>query len=398
MKTQELKAKEAIKLRQKQLAEGNVSLYLDIYWKGERVYDFLNLFINPGLTPTDRNLNRNTWKLAEQIKAQRIIDLQSGKYNIYEPKSELSFLEFFLKLTKQRFNSKGNYGNWDSMYKHLRAFSENKDITFGEIDEAWLNQLKLWLSTQTHLKGKKKLSQNSLYSYYNKVVAAVKIAFSEKLIHENPCERVKGVKPGETNREFLTAEELDKISQQPCDVPLLKTAFLFSCLTGLRWIDIAKMTWKEVCGSKTEGWYLRFQQQKTKGFEMLPITTEARQLLGKSSDPQEKVFDGLLYSAYTSVTLSRWMMRAGIVKKITFHCARHTNACLLLSQGVDIYVISKMLGHKHLKTTELYAKVTNMKKTEAISKLPKLRINAEMKTVIPDVNNSPAVVGNLILN
>lgn len=135
------------------------------------------------------------------------------------------------------------------------------------------------------------------------------------------------------------------------------------------------MTWVEVRCSSSEGWYIRFQQQKTKDFEVLPITTEARELLGESKEPYERVFIGLKYNAYTNVALGRWMMRAGIHRNITFHCARHTHATLLLTQGVDIYTVSKLLGHKNInKTTEIYSKITNLKKNEAINKIPSLKL------------------------
>jgi integrase len=134
------------------------------------------------------------------------------------------------------------------------------------------------------------------------------------------------------------------------------------------------MTWAEVRGSNAEGWYIRFQQQKTKDYEVLPITQQARDLLGKKEQPGRKVFTGLKYSAYIGVALTRWMMRSGVDRNITFHCARHTHATLLLNQGVDIYVVSKLLGHKNVKTTEIYAKVSNMKKNEAVNKIPRLSI------------------------
>src|SRR5690606_26877917 len=129
--------------------------------------------------------------------------------------------------------------------------------------------------------GNIKLSQNSALSYFNKVKAALRQAFEEKLIRENPAVRVRSIKPAETKREFLTWEEVQKISITNCEVRKLKEAFLFSIMTGLRWSDIIKMTWSEVRGSNTEGWYIRFQQQKTKDYEVLPITKPARELLGK---------------------------------------------------------------------------------------------------------------------
>lgn len=327
-------------------------------------------------TSLDRQQNKQTFLLAEQIKAQRLIDLQSGKYKMKESKMDYSFIEYFKQLAKDRLNSKGNYGNWASTLKHLMGFSKGKDIKFADIDETWLMRLKHHLLNEKVTSSNSKLSQNSAHSYFNKVKAALRQAFEERYINENPATRVRGIKAAETKREFLTWEEVEKISQEHCDVKKLKQAFLFSILTGLRWSDIIKMTWEEVRGSSSEGWYIRFQQQKTKDFEVLPITKEARELLGEAKAPEERVFIGLKYSAYTNVAHGRWIMRAGIHRNITFHCAGHTHATLLLTQGVDIYTVSKLLGHKNIKTTEIYSKVTNLKKNEAINKIPSLKLSS----------------------
>lgn len=374
MKKKELKRKEPVKLRQRELANGNYTLYLDIYWKGQREYDYLNLYVKKSDSTTDKEQNNQTLLLAEQIRAQRVIDLQSGKYKLKQPRTEMSFIEYFNKLKTDRLNSKGNFGNWDSAYKHLLTFTKGKELTLGEVDESWLMALKQFLLHEAKTPGGTKLSQNSALSYFNKVKACLRQAFEEKLIRENPAQRVRGIKPAETRREFLSWEEVEKISKTKCDVRKLKEAFLFSIMSGLRWSDIIKMTWSEVRGSNTEGWYVRFQQQKTKDFEVLPITRQARDLLGKKGESEQRVFFGLKYSSYTNVALSRWMKASGIDREITFHCARHTHATLLLNQGVDIYVVSKLLGHKNIKTTEIYAKVSQAKKAEAINKLPQLNI------------------------
>ena len=114
MKKKEQQRKEPIKIRQKELSNGNMSLYLDIYWKGDREYDFLNLYLIVAKKPLDREQNNQTLLLAEQIKSQRLLDLHSGKYKMKQNKMDYSFIEYFKQLTKDRLNSKGNYGNWDS--------------------------------------------------------------------------------------------------------------------------------------------------------------------------------------------------------------------------------------------------------------------------------------------
>ncbi len=374
MKKKEVKKKEPVKLRQRELTNGNYTLYLDIYWKGQREYDYLNLYVKKSNKAADNEQNKQALLLADQIRAQRIIDLHSGKYKLKQPKTDISFLEYFAKLKTDRLNSKGNFGNWDSAYKHLLTFTKGQQPTLGDVDESWLLTLKQYLLNDAKTPGKTKLSQNSALSYFNKVKATLRQAFEEKLIRENPALRVRGIKEVETKREFLTWEEVEKISKTKCDVKKLKEAFLFSIMTGLRWSDIIKMTWSEVRGSDSEGWYVRFQQQKTKDYEVLPITKPARELLGVKGEPDQRVFIGLRYSNYTNIALTRWMKVSGVDREITFHCGRHTHATLLLNQGVDIYVVSKLLGHKNIKTTEIYAKVSQNKKIEAINKLPQLNI------------------------
>jgi hypothetical protein len=83
--------KEPVRIRQRELANGNFSLYLDIYWKGEREYDYLNLYVTEPKTSLERQQNKQTLLLAEQVKAQRLIDLQSGKYKMRESKMDYSF-------------------------------------------------------------------------------------------------------------------------------------------------------------------------------------------------------------------------------------------------------------------------------------------------------------------
>ena len=140
-------------------------------------------------------------------------------------------------------------------------------------------------------------------------------------------------------------------------------------MTGLRFSDIQKMEWNEIEFVKGQGYIIHFKQQKTNGIEELPISEQAFGLLGERPNAGGKVFEGLEYSAYQNKHLYQWIGAAGITKDITFHCFRHTYATLQLSSGTDIYTVSKMLGHKELKTTQIYAKVIDQKKREAANKI-----------------------------
>ncbi|MBK8195661.1 MAG: integrase catalytic domain-containing protein [Lewinellaceae bacterium] len=101
----------------------------------------------------------------------------------------------------------------------------------------------------------------------------------------------------------------------------------------------------------------------------MPISDQARELLGEAGPLDQRVFTGLKYSAWHNVILKQWVLKAGLTKDITFPCFRHTFATLQLTNGTDIYTVSKMLGHRELKTTQIYAKIVDEKKRDAVGKI-----------------------------
>lgn len=361
-----------VTLRQRK-KKNNISLYLDYYDKGTRKLEYLNLYLHP--TPVkgrlglrEKNENAETLNLAEKIRAKRFLEIQNGIYGFQDQaKMKGSFIVYVKFLAEQRNSSQGNYGNWDSALKHLKKYSP-QDVTFAQIDKKWLEGLKEYFKT-AKTPSKKILSQNSQCSYFNKIRAALKQALKDDIIIKNPASQIDGVKQGDTEREFLTLEELQAVVKTPCENKILKDAFLFSCLTGLRWSDINKLLWSEICYSNELNFYIRFKQKKTGSAETLPISEQAYKLLGEKGKPSERVFVGLKYSSHSNFLLQKWMMKAGISKTITFHCARHSYATLQLTMGTDIFTVSKMLGHKELKTTQIYAKVIDAKKMEAANKI-----------------------------
>nr|WP_262494703.1 site-specific integrase [Flavobacterium davisii] len=194
------------------------------------------------------------------------------------------------------------------------------------------------------------------------------------MIAENPINRVKGIKEKESNRQYLTLDELQKLVKTDCDYPIMKDAFIFSSLTGLRFSDIKLLKWKNITYDSQNGYIIKFTQQKTKGVENLPISEQAIRIIGERKHDDEFVFSNLIYSAYHNKILHRWIEKAGIDKHITFHCGRHSFATLQLTMNTDIYTVSKLLGHRHLKTTEIYAKVIDKKKINAVANMPDLNL------------------------
>lgn len=347
------------------------SLYLDIYNNGKRKSEYLKLYLhNKPKTPIERNHNRETLILAENITAQRQLQLQNDHYGFNKTENgNLSFLSYFEAQMEKRADSQGNYGNWKSTLNYLKSFSKG-DILFSQVSPSFLERFKTYLLKEVKNKKGKNLSQNSSLSYFNKVRATINQAYKEGIIQSNPVKAVQGIKERETEIEFLLEEEINVLKETDCDIPVLKTAFLFCCFTGLRFSDVKKLKWSEIQYSKREDYhFIRYRQKKTDRPESLPIPDAALNQCGERSNPDELVFTGLKYSDTNNKKLRLWMQKANINKYITFHGSRHSYAILLLLKGIDIYTVSKLLGHSNIKTTERYAKVIDIMKIDAIKKL-----------------------------
>ncbi len=354
------------------------SLYLSYSLKpGDKIrYEWLNLHIyETPKTNIEKDHNKETMILAESIRAKRIMDFQTTNHGfISSTKSKMSFLDYFKSIVDRKYNeSLGNHGNWLTTYRHLQTFFNGNDYSLEQIDENILEQFKEYLFKNIKKKGKGKLHQNSTLSYFNKLRAALREAYLKKFIKENPAMRVKGIKELESQRQFVTLEEIIQLFKTPCENELLKKAFLFSALTGLRWSDVKQLSWNHFHYTEKEGWSIQYTQQKTKAAEVMPVSEQAIKILGErntKANLDETIFKNLQYNSWMNKQLQNWVNAAGINKKITFHCARHSFATLQLSLDTDIYTVSKLLGHKNLKTTQIYAKVLDKKKIEAVARIP----------------------------
>jgi len=277
-----------------------------------------------------------------------------------------NFIEYFDKVTAKRHanNSKSILINWQRAVEFLKQFTGDT-LLFSQINNRVAEEYKRYLLTAP-LGGNKKgtISQNTASTYFSIFKAALKQAFIDGYLTVDLSAKIKGIQDQESRREYLSVDELNTLAATPCKRDVLKRAALFSALTGLRHCDIQKLRWKEINIDGNQA-RLHFTQQKTKGVEYTPISEQALQLCGEPEKPEKFVFEDLPDPSWISHPLKKWVVAAGIKKKITFHCFRHTYATLQLSSGTDIYTVSKMLGHTNVKTTQIYAKVVDEKKDKA---------------------------------
>jgi len=390
-----------VKLREKPISGNRKSLYLDFYpaiinneGKPTR-REFLGKYIHsPIKTVIKKNgekvetfhfdkitneiyslHNVETNQVAKKILQER--QNQLDKPEIYNPfereqlkvieKGKADFVEYFEKLANKKKTS--NFDNWISAYKYLHAFTQGS-LRFADLNESFCNDFKDYLlTTKSNKSDKATLSNNSALSYFNKFKASLKQAYKDGFLQTDLNAKIDTIKQADTRRNYLTLEELNSLVGTECKNPQYKQAALFSALTGLRFSDIQNIVWGQIEHIEGQGYFIHFKQQKTKGVEEMPISKQAYTLCGEPKEPTQKVFEGLKYSAYENRTLAQWVKDAGIIKAITFHCFRHTFATLQLSMGTDIYTVSKLLGHRDLKTTQVYAKVISKTKRDAADKM-----------------------------
>ncbi|EHH1027379.1 site-specific integrase [Vibrio diabolicus] len=344
----------------------------------KREYEVLDLFIyDKPKTPAQRKHNKEHLLLAETIKSKRLVEWQSQKHGFEDrTKRSASFIDYFQRQIdiKEQTTSTSNHSIWLSARKHLLLYCGNHDLSFDELDKDWLDGFKYYLTNEAKTKSDTPLSRNTQSSYFNKVRAAINEAHREGIIRDNPLSQVTSIKAKTTKRVYLTLDEVNALAHTECRYPVLKRAFLFSCATGMRWCDIHRLTWSEI---ETFNNHKRiiFDQVKlshgdAKSLQYLDIPKSAESLLGSPKASHERVFKGLKYSSYINVELLRWALAAGISKHVTFHAGRHTFAVIQLSRGIDIYAVSKLLGHSELKTTEIYADIIEQRRMEAMLTFP----------------------------
>lgn len=282
-------------------------------------------------------------------------------------RAKCDFIKYFdeLKEKRHRNSSKSIQVNWSRELALMKLYTGNKPLPFGCIDLALIEDYRDYLLKAPKGGGKSGIiSQNTASTYFSIFKAAVHQAFIDGYLDVDLAAKVKGVPEEESRREYLTIEELNLLAATPCNYPMLKKAAFFSALTGLRHCDIRKMTWQEL-SKEGDHYRINFTQEKTGGVEYMPISEQAYLICGEPQEPDRLVFKGLQDPSYINRPVKVWVEAAGIKKHITFHCFRHSFATNQLTEGTDLYIISKMMGHTDIRTTQIYAKVVDSKKEEA---------------------------------
>lgn len=366
------KSKEPVRIRFKKLANGSVSVYLAINVNGRRTYDYLKLYLVPETDQAAKMQNRQTMEAVYAIKAQRILQITNGAAGIKKDLRNKMRLVDWLKIYQDRQVNKGKRGakRWvRTMIFVIEGYDGGKDATLADIDHQWLTDFMIYLMNDYVTYKKTKLTNGTVDNYLRCLKAAFNVAVEEGIMPTNPMLALdrSHLKGTTYEREFLSVEEVKKLIDTPCRRPDIKGAFLFSCFCGLRISDVRSLQWKHVvtAGGKR---YLKITQFKTRRPLSIPLSRQALRWMPErgNAGEDEYIFPPL---SKNMTVLDDWAKEAGINKHVTFHVSRHTFATMELTMGADIYTTSKLLGHTSVATTQIYAKVINSKKEEAVSLL-----------------------------
>ena len=358
----------SVYLRKRKGTKGRLNLYLDYYpalfnplTRKTKRHESLKMFIyEHPKNMVEQNYNEETLKLAEAIRCKRSISIMSKDLGFFEESfGKCDFLEFFEKLALTKHHS------WMMALKSFSTFMNGK-CRFENLSVKLAEDYKEWLLTKAMCGGvasKKKLSQNTASKYFVIFRAVLKKAYNGKCIRENISDYLDTIPTKKSRREYLTVDEVKRLCKAECMHEVLKRASLFSILTGLRFSDIKSLDWSEICVAPDGKPCIRKRIQKTDMEETIFISEQALSFCGerKESGP---VFEGFS-SSMVNYPLKKWLEEAHIHKHISFHCFRHTNATLMVANGVDIYTVSKQLTHSHVKTTEIYMHLVDHKRREA---------------------------------
>ena len=385
-KKKEIKVKEPVRIREKVLGDGTISLYLDMYHKGNRKKEGLKLYLIPETSPTAKQQNKNTRRLAEQIKAQRILDIQKDGLVDWEKLKKsrttlVSWLEDFVTCEAQLSPSGVvSKRNAKVRVEEYLASIGKPDLRLSEVDREFCRGFVTFLRTCKSHKGKETISETTARLLMYRIAAAMDKAVIEGLIPNNPFRALDAKEKPKiraSRREFLTVEELKVLINTPCRFDIVKRAFLFSCFTGLRYSDMKSLLWSEVhTAADGKTLYIEHRQVKTKKTVTIPLSEEALRWIPKQVDGIDRVFHELKVSTSTvEMVLKEWMKDCKIDKHITYHCSRHTAATTLLTLGANLYVVSKLMGHSSIQMTEVYAKIVDQKKVETMNLVNNLFTN-----------------------
>lgn len=270
----------------------------------------------------------------------------------------------FERMVAKGERSASTYAKYKKVYEHLAEFIKlryhREDMAFRELKSDFIREFDFFLRID------KECTHNTVWVYTMPVIALAKLAVKCKLIRDNPFEDYE-ISMEETDRSYLLKEDVEKLmllKPSKSRYELVKDLFIFSCFTGLSYIDIKKLKWSNIQSFFDGHQWIISRRKKSDVASNVRLMEIPKRIIEKYRGVTRNDFIFPVPSNSTcNVHVRKLTEEAGIVteQKISFHTARHTFATMFLTEGVPLESLSKMMGHKHITTTQIYAKITSQK-------------------------------------
>jgi site-specific recombinase XerD len=337
------------------------------------------------------DLNTQLWQIIEhKTKNNEKIDREAVKASFRgkEQRTDTLFqlYDYFLIQQKDKVTH-GTYKHYKTnktkLLQFLKAQYKKDDVDLKDLDYSFVTKYKAYLDT--HYKN----HPNTAAKEVKRLKAVINYSIKLQWMTANPFSNYK-CSTVTTNRGFLTPSEITQIENYlPKDETeaLVKDCFLLMTYTGLSYSDTANLSSKDIQLTVTGKQIIKIHRQKTSEYCMIPVLQKAATIINKYKDHPISVHNNkvlpVLGNAYMNKLLKRMAPHMGITKRISCHLARHSFATNALEHGVPIETVSKALGHSSIKTTQIYAKITETKLTadfEAFDKAITDKTTKEKKT------------------
>lgn len=379
------------KLLGQSLSDGRDSLYLEFYLgyevvesKNGRSYKKINrsterlgLYLwQAPRTPIERQQNKETLEIAKRIRFERgqeLLECAEG-YRLKKDRDidfhawYAAYVNSYTKTDKNKIRRAHEcFVDFLKSRNDYMRFADK--LNPDKITKEMMLGFTVYL--QNNFNGE---TPHTLYARFKKVILA---AVEKDVIRKNPCHGVSiKIDKNKLTKDVLSIEEIQRLIATPVarENPNIRRAFIFCLYCGLRWCDVKDLTYANVDYANR---ILKFEQSKTKGHSsasgvVIPLNDGLLGIIGKGE--RNALIFPLPSHTMCLKALRRWTKRAGIEKHITWHCARHSFATNILSNGANIKTVASLLGHSDLRHTEKYVRVVDSLKEAAINSLPELNL------------------------
>lgn len=274
----------------------------------------------------------------------------------------------------------GTMKNYITTQKYLQLFLKDhlktSDIYLSQLTYKFIADFELYIKNYQPLDYHKPCGQNTVMKHIERFRKIINIAIKYEWLEKDPFAKFKPVFT-KTNKEFLSAQELAKIENKQFSIQRLqyvKDLFVFSCYTGLSYIDVMNLTPNNLSLGIDNRFWIYTTRQKTDDGVRIPLLPTALSILKKYETSPQALAQVKLFPTISNQKLNSYLKEiadlCGIQKNLTFHLARHTFATTItLTNGVPIETVSKLLGHNSIRTTQIYAKVIDKKVSEDMDNL-----------------------------